>query len=130
MVCDYSGADKNQSQPEVVKKEGKTYVNAQVYWQTPLRCAVMFSNACQQLYDKYQRKMALKPINPNLIFGEGDCKSALETVCAAASINVEIAVEGMDKIAEKIAKQLYAGLKSVDCFNFDMKGNLKDEEIT
>jgi hypothetical protein len=107
--------------PELQKKEGSTYVSADVCWQTPLRCVCMFVNACQKLYAQYNRKMTLKSAKEDWNFDESDCTRSLETLCIAASLKVNIIVEGEDEIAETIARQLYSGLVSPSCFDFDMR---------
>lgn len=110
------------TEPEIQKANGNTYVSASVYWQTPLRCLGMFNSACMKLYEQYKRKMTIRSLReawgeP----GEADCTRSLETLCVAASLKVQIRVEGDDEISEMLARQVYSGLSSPDCWEFSMQ---------
>ncbi len=108
------------AEPEIQRKEGNTYVSADVHWQTPLRCVGMFCDGCQKLYAQYKRKMTLKSAKDDWAFEESDCTKSLDTLCIAASLKVNIIIEGEDETAETIARKVYSGLVSPSCFEFDM----------
>ncbi|MEM4247117.1 MAG: hypothetical protein QXR48_01405 [Candidatus Woesearchaeota archaeon] len=51
---------------------------------------------------------------------QSDGKNLIDLLCVIANENLEVVVQGEDLVAEDIARQLYSGLTSPDCYDFDM----------
>jgi hypothetical protein len=108
------------TEPEIQRANGNTYVSAEVQWQTPMRCLGMFNVACTKLYEQYKREMKLKTLTDIVPPEEVECTNCIETLCVVATRKVQIRVKGEDDIAEMIARQVYSGLDSPSCWEFDM----------
>lgn len=106
-------------QPEIIKRDGNTYITVKVAWQTPIRCMTKF----------YEELNKIRELGRNLLFKnveacetpiQSDGKSIFDLMCVIAGGTLEVMVQGEDLVAEDIARQIYSGLTSPSICEFDM----------
>jgi hypothetical protein len=79
-----------------------------------------FYEEIKKIHETHGRNLLFRCVGAHKIMDETNGKNILDMLCVVAGINLEVVVQGEDETAEMIARQLYSGLTSPDCHDFDM----------
>ncbi|MEM2915928.1 MAG: hypothetical protein QXT19_01015 [Candidatus Woesearchaeota archaeon] len=106
-------------QPEIIRRDGNTYVTVKVAWQTPIRCMTKFYEELKKIHES-GRNLLFRHAGACETSLQSDGKNIFDLLCVIAGGTLEVMVQGEDLVAENIARQIYSGLTSPNSCEFDM----------
>ncbi|MEM4240474.1 MAG: hypothetical protein QXK08_04745 [Candidatus Woesearchaeota archaeon] len=93
-------------QPEIIRRDGNTYVMVKVRWRTPIRCVTKFYEELRKIHES-GRNLLFREAGGCTASIQSDGKYLLDLFCVIANEDLEVMVQGDDAVAEDIARKIY-----------------------